>query len=524
MAFLKEGSPFPPPNWEYWINKYQEFASWYSGDINELLKYYTDKTINPYSERAIFWARIEGEERETTVHMPAAGDISSTSADLLFSETPEFVFKKDSKGGERINDFIRENGFANILLEGAEMAAALTGVFLKIDIDTRISKLPLVSIITPLQAFPIFLRGRLWEILFYREVKVDKGGSIIYRLFENRSRGNNGIGVNIEFKLYKGTNDKVGREVDLNSIEETETLSLKNEYFEKIEGLGVVYIPNMRPNRLIPGSPLGLNDFNGCIPLLDSLDMSWTSLVRDIELGMGQIFVDEELMMREEKNIFGTEKTMLNQFSKFQKCFMKLNLSNYKMAGDNVKPIEVMQFEMRVEEHLMACEQFYKNIVSQCGYSPSTFGMDSSGRAESGTALRIRERKSFLTRNKKSRYWQPAIKQILTMMQQFDNSIGGNYYNLEEVGVELEDSIVTDSKEQSETIKNLDQARAISTYIKVKMQHPDWEETDIEAEVRRIQDEEGIEKSSDLIDLTEGKDEGEDEGEEEKKDKDSNIS
>lgn len=500
MAFIKEGSNFPPKDWVYWYSKYAEFQAWYSGDSEELLNFYASKIFNQNSEKSLFWSKLEMVERADVVHLPAASDISAMSANLLFSESPEFKYKQDSRGGEQIKLFLEENGFSNILLEGAELAAAVTGVFLKIDIDTRISKLPIVNTIIPSQAFPTFLRGRLWEVLFWREIKNEKNGDI-YRLFENRKKINDGKTLIIEFRLYKGTDEKIGRIVDLNSIEETANLNLKDETINSIDGLGVVYVPNMRPNRLKPGVMLGINDFSGCIPLMDSLDLAWSSLVRDIELGMGQIFVDEELLMKEEQSIFGTEKTTLNKFSKFEKCFMKLNFSNYRMGGDNIKPIEISQFEMRIEEHLKACEQLYKNIVVQCGYAPSTFGIDNDGRAESGTALRIRERKSFLTREKKSRYWQPAIKSLIMQMQQFDNSINNYSYEIEEINVELEDSIIVDSSELSETIKNLDQARSISTLLKVKMQHPDWSEEDIDNEVKMILDEEGIERNSDVFNL-----------------------
>jgi hypothetical protein len=216
---------------------------------------------------------------------------------------------------------------------------------------------------------------------------------------------------------------------------------------------------------------------------------------------MGQLFVDEELLQKEETNIFGTQKTLLNQFNKFQKCFLQLNFSNYRMGNENIDPLKIVQFEMRVEEHLKACEGMFKQIVSQCGYAPSTFGLDNNGRAESGTALRIRERKSFLTREKKSRYWQHAIKVLLMQMQMFYNSVNTKFNEIETVSVELEDSIIVDSSEMSNTIKNLDQARAISTFIKVKMQHADWTDEEIENEVKRIQDEEGIEKNSDIFTL-----------------------
>lgn len=490
--FLQENSNFPPDDWTYWYDKYDEYCSWYSGDPNELLRFYSTKKPIIYSQN-IFWQKIRETEDDNAIHMPAAGDIASMSSNLLFSEKPEFNFDKKTVGGERLKLFIEDNNFYSLLLEAAEMAAALSGVFLKLEIDTRLSKTPIVSIITPLAAFPTFIRGRLWEVLFYREVKTEKGGTVVYRLFENRKRTVDGF--TIEYKLYKGTKDKTGKIIDINAIEETASLGLVDIVYNKVDGLGVVYVPNMRPNRLQPGSPLGINDYAGVIGMMDSLDLSYSSWIRDIELGMGQIFVDEELLQREETSIFGTEKSVLNKFSKFQKCFMKLNLSNQRMSGTNVKPIESVQFEMRTDEHLRTCEYFFSEIVSQCGYSPSGFGLDNGGNAESGRALRMKERKSLLTREKKSSYWLQAINKLFMQVQQLDNSAFPIFYNLEDVKTELQDSIIVDSGELSETIRNLDQAMAISTLLKVKMQHPDWSDEDIDAEVKRINEEKGVEKS-----------------------------
>lgn len=59
--------------------KYQEWAAWWSGDPNQLLNYYQAATGN-------FWSQDIKEDRETMLHIPVAGDIASTSADLLFQK------------------------------------------------------------------------------------------------------------------------------------------------------------------------------------------------------------------------------------------------------------------------------------------------------------------------------------------------------------------------------------------------------------------------------------------------------
>lgn len=403
------------------------------------------------------------------------------------------MFNYDTKvpGGDRIDLFIKENGFLNVLLEAAETCAAMSGVFLKLDIEPDLVRIPIVSIITPLQAIPYFWRGRLWKVLFFRTVKETDSGAI-WRLFECRKRENGKLVI--EYKLYKGTDDRVGREVDMRSIDETADLGLEPVTYA-IDGLACVYIPNMRPNRFMPGSPLGINDYSGAITLMDSLDFAWTSWMRDIEMGMAQILVDEELIERPQGGIITQDSpSSAARFNKFQRAFLKLNMSSWRMGGENVKPIEPVQFDIRVDEHLKTCESLFLQIVSLSGYSPQTFGVVEYGRqTDSGTALRIRERKSLLTREKKSRYWQPALWDLFWQMQQLDIvSNLSSSYQIQEVGIELQDSVVSDEREQSETLRNLDQAKAISTWQKIKRLHPDWDDKDIEEEVDRILEDQGL--------------------------------
>ena len=489
MPFPKEGTEWPPKDYRDWYNKIFEWAVWYSGDPQRLLDFYSSQVFFPDNEWGRFWARISAEDRANCLHLPVAGDIASTSANLLFSEAPIFNYQEGSAGGDRIKTFIKENGLLNVLLEAAETAAAMSGVFLKLDLEPELVKIPIINIITPLQAIPYFWRGRLWEVLFFRTVKETDSGAI-WRLFELRKRENGNLVI--EYKLYKGTDDRVGREVDMRSIDETADLGLEPVTYA-IDGLACVYVPNMKPNRLMPGSPLGINDYSGAITLMDSLDFAWTSWMRDIEMGMAQILVDEELIERPEGGIITQDSvSSVARFNKFQRAFLKLNMSTWKIGGENVKPIEPVQFDIRVEEHMKTCESLFFQIVSLCGYSPQTFGLVEYGRqTDSGTALRIRERKSLLTREKKSRYWQAALWDLFWQMQQLDIASGLASYEIQEVDVELQDSVISDEREQSETLRNLDQAKAISTYQKVKMLHPDWDDEDVEIEVKRILDDQG---------------------------------
>lgn len=488
MAFFDSKAKFPPVEWEFWHNKYDEWAAWYSGDENILYNYYNIKAVGNIIAQSRMWARID--DFTGIVHLPAANDIASTSANLLFSEVPKFKYDENSTGGKRIKEFIDENGLENLLLEGAELSAAMSGCLLKIDIEPDLLNVPIISVLTPQQFFPVFWCGRLWEVITYRVVKTNDTGKI-WRLFEKRSR--QGKDLLIEYELYEGSSNLIGNQIDLNSLDETANIELENVRFSNIDGLGCVYIPNKRPNKLCPGSYLGINDYSISISMMDSLDVAWTSWLRDIELGMAQIFIDEELLTKNQNQTTG-EVVQLNKFSKYQRAFVKLNLTGWKMGGDSgVKPIEQVQFNIRMEEHKTTCEQIFFNIVTQCGYSPQTFGIGQQGNVASGTALKILEHKSQLTRETKGRYWIPAIKELFYQLQKIDQSANlSKTYEVEEISIELQDSIVTDQKEQSEVIRNLDMAKAVSTYTKVKMQHSDWSDEDVEKEVNQILKEQGI--------------------------------
>lgn len=474
--FPQENSQWPPPEWSFWYDKYIEWATWFSGEPEYLMNYYS-KSQND-TEQGLFWANVHKEKKRIRLHLPIAGDIASTSSDLLFSEVPEVDYKDKTAGGKRITRFLEDNEFFNVLVEGSEMSAALSGLFLKLDTDPDLMDTPIVSTITPLHAIPVFYRGILQQVTFWDEIKTDGRGKI-WRLFENRRRKNGQLVI--EYRLYEGSGDRIGRQIELDDIEETANMGIEDVAYN-MDGLGCVYIPNMRPNRLQPGSSLGTSDFQGITGLMDSLDETWSSLMRDFRMGLARLLVDEEFLNEKDK------------FDPFNEIFMKLNMSDLRIGNENYEPIKDIQFDIRVEEHLRTIENLTAEIVSRAGYNPQTFGFNIDGQAESGTALRIRERKSLLTREKKSRYWQPAIRSLLEQMQQLDVQAGlTTGYTPQEVNVTLHDSIVPDEQTQSETLRNLDQAKAISTYMKVKRLYPDWNEDEIAEEVERINKESGAE-------------------------------
>jgi A118 family predicted phage portal protein len=455
---------------EVWFNRLQEWRVWYSGDTLQLKSFYQA------DQSASFWKRIANSQTKYGLHIPLAGDIASTSSDLLFSEIPEITFDNNPKGQERVEYFINESGFQNRLIEASEICAALGGVLLKLDTDPQLTDIPILSIVAPTQAILVFKRNRLWEVTTFRVVRMEDNNNTIYRLFEERKRISGGITVT--YRLYKGDATRTGTPVGLESIDETKRLNLKPVTYE-IDGLGIVYVPNILPNRLDLNLQQGISDYSGVVPLMDALDETWTSLMREIRLAKSTIFVDEELLEGGKLDLD-------------QEAYVKLKISDMRLQKDAYKPIDHIQPELRIEEYLKAATELTADIISRSGYAPQTFGFRVEGRAETGTALRIRERKSLMTRGKKSRYWHDAIGWLLYDMQRLDIASGlQQRYEPAEVTVTMQDSITPEPREEAETIRALKQAEAMSIETSVRRINPDWSDDKILEEVNRIKMEKG---------------------------------
>jgi len=454
-----------------------EWKVWYEGTPERISNFYTN-WVRQHTANGRFWGNMDQNQLADVVHMPLAGDIASTSANLLFSEPPEFgIDESKTQANRRLKGFVTQNKINQRLLHAGELCAAMGGVYLKIDIEQD-EEFPVLTVRYPENTEPEFrANGDLRRVRFSRIVHDEK----TYRLYELREMSGNDLIVSLSMFHVKESGED-GKQVPLSAAEETEGLAPQVTYPD-MSGLGAVYIPNSLPNRMFPESDEGISDYAQSISLLDSLDEAWTSWMNDLTLGKGKTFVDQEILRS-----MGEGK----RYDPHQRAYIKVDMAAGKM-GEGYKPIESVQHDIRVEEHMQTCSSLVTEIITRCGYSPQSFGLGIEGRAESGTAIRLRERKSMLLRQKKARYWVAGLKDLLFDMQGMDWKSGKSpSYEPAEVEVSLGDSIITDPKEISETVRNLKQAASISTQTAVEMAHPDWGTVQVQEEVQRILQEEGL--------------------------------
>ena len=292
MAFIPENSVFPPYEYQELYLKFKEWSAWYSSDLTALTNYYISIFDNPDSPSNDFQREQLQNEVEQYLHVPLAGDIAQTSSNLLFGERPIISIPSAMEESntqavqtqERLDDILDQSDFYSRLLEAAETSSAFGGVFLKVNYDTDFLDFPVIEVVQPDNAFPVFKFGMLQEVFFHEEILRD--GDRVVRLIERHTK------EQIEYSLYDGSLTNIGNLIPLSTFNETSELD--EVVTNQIDKIQVVYIPNLRPNRIFRNLAFGNSDYQGIEGLFDSIDVAYTNWINEIIIGKLRIVVPEQ--------------------------------------------------------------------------------------------------------------------------------------------------------------------------------------------------------------------------------------
>lgn len=464
---------------------YRYYSAAYSGDGAELRRTAKYKS---------FWARA-GKQK---VHVPIAADIAATSADMLFGEPPKITCvdtmterqeEENARAAQRrIEAISRAINLNALLCEGAESACALGDVYLKIgwDRDGR-AGCPHIRVEQADASWPEYRGGELRAIHFFTDLRRDRQSGIpetVVRAYECYLPGR------IVTRLFKGSLGDLGTELGGDAL-----LHLGLEPEAPVPGgeMAAVHIPNIRPNRKFRGSYLGRSDFDSLRGLMDELDEAYSSWMRDIRLAKARLIVPAEYLRRRPEDLFGNDvsRPPMFEFDEDVETLCAIDANPDSAEGGKITS---SQFDIRAQEHAQTCTDLITRIVTGAGYAPQTFGMNIEGMAQSGTALHIREKKSYHTCAKKQAYWRDALEGLLTALVHIDAAVFPGRGSSEDVHVHVRfpDTFASDISTTAAALELLSRAQAVSTVVRVRMLHPDWTEDDIRAEAGRIQAECGI--------------------------------
>jgi hypothetical protein len=335
----------------------------------------------------------------------------------------------------------------------------------------------------PDAAVPEWSWGRLSAVTFWREI--GRTGKTVVRHLERHEPGLVLHGV------YEGDTETLGRVVPLTDYPDTAGLAPGlvngNEIRTGADGrLTAVYVPNMRPNRVWRTVPtaanLGRSDFAGVEALMDALDLTYSSWMRDVELGKARLIVPREYLRP------GGGPGQGASVDLDQEVYEGINVMGSDTGGVELKEV---QFEIRVEQHQATITDLKTSIVTAAGYSAQTFGLAADGTAVTATEVAAKQRRSLITRDRKTRYWRPAIGDLYEMLLWVDRALFGTPVVPQRPAIDWPDAVSVDPLAQAQTLQALATAEAISTWQKVKTLHPDWDDPAVQKEVDRIREDTG---------------------------------
>lgn len=499
MPLPTADTPWPPTDPIVQVTL-ADHDAWYSSDPDRLEQRYANRGYRDDVNRPSqyrggvvgalarwFWGNptAPGEKRDK-LHVPLAGDIARTSSELLFSEPPTLTVEHDATQ-ERL-DKLTEEGLHPTLLEAGEVCAALGGAYLRVVWDDEVADRPWIDVVAGDRAVPEFRYGRLLAVTFWTVLpNEDTNDRRVFRHLEKHERGR------IYHGLYEGSLTSLGTARPLPDHPATLPLAAMVDQDGGLDTgapdhLTAAYVPNVRPARAwrhIPSAAhWGQSDFQGIEGLMDALDETYSSWMRDVQNGKGRIIVADTLL---QSNGPGQGAT----WNEDRRVYSGLNM--LPRAGDP-NPITDVQFEIRVEEHKDTCAALIEQAVRQAGYSASTFGQAGDVTAVTATEIRARERRSMTTRARKALYWRPAVADITAALLAVEAGFRFGVDDLdlsEPPKVEFQDSISEGPTELATTAELLRRAEAASTETLVRMTHPDWDDEQVDEEVELINGESG---------------------------------
>lgn len=501
MPLPPSGAVWPPEPLQPVFQQQAIWSSWYAGDPDELARVYggmRDTVRNRPSQfrggvigalSRMFWGRpIPQGEPQQKLHVPLAGDIAAKSADLLFSEPPTFDFDGNTAAAEFIENATNEGGLYAALLEGAETGGGLGGYYLKTVWDDEVAPEPWIVAAHHDAAVPEWAWGRLRAVTFWETVEADD--DTVIRHLERHERGERGKPGAIHHGLYEGNTSHLGSRIDLGAHDRTRGLAgidSGDNVLTVPTGIPMLtasYVPNMTPNRLWRGipeaQPLGRSDYAGAEGFMDALDETWTSWMRDIRLAKGRVFVPAAFL-----ESMGAGRGA--EWSADREIYAALNM----LPDPSSAQLTINQFAIRVAEHEATANALTATILRSARYSPKSFGMDSGGQAVTATEIRTGERQSFITQARKAMYTRAPLASIVEALLAVNRAQFNGKAEPARPSITFADSVSEAPETVAQTLQMLEAAGAISTYLKVRMQYPEWTDAEIGEEVDRIRSENG---------------------------------
>lgn len=492
-------SDWPAPALADLLPTFRRWSAWYSGDPAQLTDAYGGSSVRQQLDRPVqfagglvgkaarvLWGNpVQDDIDDDRVHVPLASDLCAATAELCYSDPPQFAGADSALG--RVAEYI-EDGLLVSLAGGVELGAVFGGRYVQALIPQGAERARFEQLAYD-GAWPVFRSGELVAVAFWWVLETDSTGRV-WRHFESHELDARGYGI-IRHALYLGTSSKVGQRMDLSSRDETRGLirdpaTTGNGYEIELPtgspGLDVVHIPGRAPQRLWRRHPigrsLGRSVLQGNEGMLSKLDETMTSWMRDVDLGRSRLILADWLLDLTKKGAgpsFDLDRRLITQVAMPQ-----------QFGQGGFDPIRQIQFPIRVAEHRETCQELTETILRASSFSATTFGEDENGNAQTATGVLSKDSRSMRTRAHVLNLERPQVQRIIRKALAMDQAAGLGPVQDDQLTVSFPDGSQDSPLQLAETQQAMRLAEAASDFTIVRYGHPDWTDQQVLDEVAAI--------------------------------------
>lgn len=409
-------------------------------------------------------------------------------ADLIFNEKVEIVLG-DEQSNEILKQILKENDFHTLMNIGVEVAFALGTGCITVDIDNMSVNSDnstsfedsnvKINFISAENIFPLSWNSSGINELAIIEYENDIHGQIqciikMYLLNENK----NYVIRNYKF-IVNNENNLLFNKDEIYTTEFDTKSNLK--WFIPI-------MPNI-VNNIDRYSPYGISIFANAIDVLRGIDISYDSLLNEIQLGRKRLFTSKELLRVDTM----TGETKLT-FDPSDVVFYVLG-DNLGEGDSRKNYIQEVNSELRIEEHIKSLNTNFMTLGLKTGFGGEYLGLDKNGLAPKTATQVINERSDLYNSvHKHEVLLTNAMINLAKVIAHIGDMTGKFHLNTDTIKVIFDDSVFK-SKDEERNQDRMDLSQDTLSRIDYVMKWYQLDEEQARLKIKAIDEEKPAKES-----------------------------
>ena len=426
-------------------------------------------------------AQARGKSHLITHHLPIAEELTTALADYMAGKPPAVTLAPEDENNQQAADALsrltESDEFASDWWNAVYRAGSLGWVFGRVVWNQAVQPHPWIEWVDADCGMAEFENGKQVAVLFWDTFTQEKE---TYRLLQRHTPGQ------IEYTLYKGSDDNLGMPVPFTDCKDT-------AYLADIPGLrdGTMLttgasrptahmMSNYRPRQEWRQKKqlryYSTSDVARGGTIFEDIDHNWSQLQHEVEAARGRLFVDEALLDSD-----GPGQ------GAYLDWFRDVFPTRQNPSIDAAATFEQVQFDMRVEQYLTLIDSGIRKAVSALGLSPFTVDMDPQASGDmTATETKARTKRTRATADAKGRHERAHLSLLLTAYLEMDAALNGYTPPTRPVLVSLPDQVEATETERIANVASVFNAGVLSIEAAVDTLHPEWTDEQKGMEVERI--------------------------------------